>query len=231
MVIETFGSIIKEETVKTVERGAIANTLVLENLGLFPGYYGAEMPHNQMPDSLFLGITNKESTEKIFRITQNIKKQSGLRFEGTPASICVFNNTFNSIRVRGLSEYSQIGELQGFYRDAGIELMKGKKIESEGVIQIKKIFKVSKLTETIFKDEERNMYYFKIDEQLTWSHFKNITTQVRNNVSLSAFDAALAVFYASEVHDLVRVYSKSMKIEELETLHAKYNELIKKSMK
>ena len=34
MVLETFGSIIKEEQLKTVERGILPNTFVLENLGL-----------------------------------------------------------------------------------------------------------------------------------------------------------------------------------------------------
>jgi len=231
MAIETFGSIIKEEKVKTVENGIIPNTFVLENLGLFPGYYGAEMPKDKMPDSFFIGIADKESVEKIFRITHNIKKMSGLQFEGTPANICIFNNTFNTVRIRGLKTFEQVGELQSYYRDAGLNLLKKRNIEAQGVIQIKKIFKISELTSRIFKDEERNMYYLRIHEQLTWSHFKTVTKQVRNNVTISAFDAALAVFYASEIYDLVRIYSKTLKLDELEILHNKYEEIIKHSLK
>lgn len=228
MALEIFGSIIKEETLKTVERGIIPNTLVFENLGVFPGYYGAEMPHDQIPDSLFLVISKREPTELLLRTTQNIKRQCGFEFEGAVAHISIENTTYNAIRVRGLVDFNQIGELQGFYRDAGLELAKGKSIESEGVMQIKKIFKLTELTDRIFKDEVRNMYYLKVSKQLNWSHFKKVTQQVRNNVTISAFDAALGEFYGSEIHDLVRIYSKSMKIDELETLHKKYDELIEK---
>lgn len=231
MAIETFGSIIKEEKVKTVINGTIPNTLVLENLGLFPGYYGAEMPKDKMPDSFFIGIADKESTEKIFRITHNIKKESGLEFEGTPANICIHNDTYNTVRIRGIKTFEQVGELQAYYRDAGLTLLKKKNIEDQGVIQIKKIFKITELAERIYKDEERNMYYLRINEQLTWSHFKTITKKLRNNITISAFDAALAVFYASEIYDLIRIYTKTLTMDDLHTLHKKYEEIITHSLK
>lgn len=230
MALEIFGSIIKEEILKTFELGTLPNTLVLENLGLFPGYYGAELPLNQLPDSLFFVMTKKESAEKIMRLSEKVKKQSGLEFDATIAKICIQNSTDYAIRVRGIEKHEQIGELQTFFKDSGIEFAKSKSIESEGLIQIKKIFTVSDLTDEIFKDDNRNMYYLKLKHQLNWGQFKAITEQVRNNVSISAFDVALGVFYASKIHDLVRVYSKTMKIDELETLHAKYNELIEKSI-
>lgn len=231
MSLETFGSIIKEEQVKTFERGILANTFVLENLGYFPGYYGADLPIDREPDSLFLIMTQKESTEKILRITHNIKKQTGIEFEGTPASLCVYNNTFNAIRVRGLKNYDKVGEIQEFYRDAGILFMKSKNLDDSAIIQIKKVFRVHSLDDDIFKDEERDMYYLKVKHQLTWSHFKNVTKQVRNNIELSAFDAALAVIYGGEVLDLVRIYSESLNMDELKLIHDKYEEIIEKSLK
>ncbi|MBI9066487.1 MAG: hypothetical protein JEZ09_04300 [Salinivirgaceae bacterium] len=231
MILETFGSIIKEEQVKTVERGSLPNTFVLENLGYFPGYYGAELPHDKDPDSIFLVMNQKESTEKILRITDNIKKISGFAFEGTPADLYVNNSTYYSIRIRGIKDFDDIGVLQEFYRDEGITFAKAKKIDEMASIQVKKIFRVETFAQDIFKDANRNMYYFKIEHQLTWSHFKTITRQVRNNVKISAFDAALAVIYGSVVHDMVRVYTKSLSKEELQKLHEKYKELIAKSLK
>jgi hypothetical protein len=231
MLLETFGSIIKEEQVKTFERGILANTFVLENLGYFPGYYGADLPIDREPDSLFLVMTQKESTEKILRLTHNIKKQTGLNFEGTPASLCVYNNTYNAIRVRHLKYYDQIDKIQEYYRDSGIVFMKRKSLNESAVIQIKKVFRFNAVDEKILKDGERNMYYLKINHQLTWSHFKNVTKQVRNNIELSAFDAALVVIYGSEVLDLVRIYSESLNTDELKMLHDKYEEIIEKSLK
>lgn len=231
MELETFGSIIKEETVKNVERGIISNTLVLENLGLFPGYYGSGLPEDQIPDSVFVVTQKKESTEKVLRVTYNIKKQTGIKFEGAAATISVNNVTYFAIRLRGLQEFDQIGELQEFYRDAGIDLHKSKKIASVGVIKIKKIFKLTDYTPLIFHDDESSMHYLKINTHLTWSQFRLITKQVRNNVSISAFDAALGIFYASEIHDVVRIYCKTMELKDLQLLHEKYNEIIEKTMK
>lgn len=231
MALETFGSIIKEEQVKTVERGILPNTFVLENLGSFPGYYGANLPLDRDPDSIFLVMTKKESTEKILRITHDIKKKSQIEFEGSPASICVLNNDYHAIRLRYLKGFDHIGELQEYYRDAGITFAKTKRIEENAVIQIKKIFKVEAISDKILKDDENDMYYLKINEQLNWSHFKKVTTQVRNNIKLSAFDAALAVIYGAEILDLVRIYSTSLTTEEMEKLHDKYEELIAKSLK
>lgn len=231
MALETFGSIIKEENVKTVERGILPNTFVLENLGSFPGYYGANIPINKNPDSIFLVLTKKESTEKILRITHDIKKKTKLVFEGTPASLCVHNTTYYTIRLRHLKEFDHIAEIQEYYRDYGISFAKTKKLEESSIIQVKKIFQMEWITDRILKDLEDDMYYLKINEQLNWSHFKKVTTQVRNNIQLSAYDAALAVIYGVEVLDLVRIYSTSLTRDELEMLHEKYEELIAQSLK
>ncbi len=231
MVLETFGSIIKEEQLKTVERGILPNTFVLENLGLFPGYYGANLPTSKAPDSIFLIMNQKESTEKILRITHIIKKKLQYDFEGSPANLCVYNTDYNAIRLRHLKDFDHIAEIQEHYRDAGITFARTKKVEDSAVIQVKKIFQVKSISDKIFKDIEKDMYYLKIEEQLTWSHFKKVTIQVRNNVQISAFDAALAIIYGSNVLDLVRIYSTSLSIEELEKLHDKYEELIAKSLK
>ena len=62
MTLETFGSIIKEEQVKTVDHGILPGTFVLENLGMFPGYYSTNVPQTGIHDSIFLVLTKKEST-------------------------------------------------------------------------------------------------------------------------------------------------------------------------
>ncbi len=228
-MLETFGSIIKEEQVVTIEKGILPNTFVLENLGSFPGYYGANFTSQEKPDTIFLITGKKHSTEEILRITYEIKKGTGIEFEGSPASINIYNNGYNAIRVRNMKGVEDIAEIQESYIDYGILFAKLKRIEGVAVIQVKKIFKVSRVTDEILKDEEQDMYYLKIDRQLSWGYFKKTTIQVRNNISLPAFDAALGVLYGSDILDLIRIYSKTITIDELQMLHDKYKEIIRKS--
>lgn len=227
MILETFGGLIKEENLRTVDDGIIPNTLVLENKDPFPGYYGA-VPSDKVPDSFFLVMTKKESTEKILRLTHIIRKNSNIDFEGSPGRICIYNDTYYSIRIRGLDDFSRLEEIQSYYRDNGIEYMKKKKIDANAVIQIKKIFEVEEIEDNILKDAVRDMYYLKINKQLTWSHFRTISGQVKNNLKNTSFDAALAVIYGSEVLDLIRIYGKDLDIDYLHKIHVKYNEFLQK---
>lgn len=229
MILETFGSLVKEEQLRTVDSGIIPNTFVLENLEPFSGYYGAS-PSDRMPDSFFLVITEKESTEKILRLTQIIKNNSNLDFEGSPGKICIYNDTYYSIRLRGVTDYGNLAEIQNYYRDAGIKFMKKKTIDAPGIIQIKKIFLIEPLSDSIYKDAERDMYYLKINKQVIWSHFKSVTQKVKNNIHSKGFDAALAVIYSSEVMDLIRIYGKDINSESLDEIHKKFDEFLAKSL-
>lgn len=229
MIVETFGSLVKEEQLRTVDSGIIPNTLVLENLEPFPGYYGAS-PSDRMPDAFFIVITQKESTEKILRLTQIIKDNTNLEFEGSPGRICIYNDTYYSIRLRGITDYSKLAEIQNYYRDAGIKLMKRKEVDAPGIIQIKKIFPLKKLDENFYKDAVRDVYYLNINKQITWSHFKSVTQKVKNNLTINTFDAALAVIYASKVMDLIRIYGKDITPENLQEIRNKYDEFLAKSL-
>jgi hypothetical protein len=229
MILETFGSLVKEEQLRTVESGIIPNTLVLENLEAFPGYYGA-LPNDQMPDSFFLVITQKESTEKILRLTHIIKNNTALDFEGSPGRICVYNDNYFAIRLRGITDYALLSDIQNYYRDAGIKFMKKKKIDAPGIIQIKKIFRLEKLDDNTFSNLARDMYYLKIDKQVTWSHFKSVTSKVKNNLHSAGFDAALAVIYTRDILDVIRIYSKDITLDTLNEIHKKYIEFLSKSI-
>ena len=227
-MLETFGSIIKEEEIITIEKGVQDNTFVLENLGAFPGYYGNNFTSQEKNDAIFLITAKEYSAEVIFRMTHEIKKYTGVDFDGSSASISFDNKIFNAIRVNGYEKFETIADLQKHYKLHGVVFAKPRKVDGIAVINIKKIFKITKITEDIYKDEEFDMYYLKVDRQIGWNDFRKITLQVRSNVTLSAFDAALAVIYASEVLDLIRIYSKTITLEELELRLEKYNEIIRR---
>ena len=225
-MLETFGSIIKEEEIITINKGIINNTFVLENLGAFPGYYGADFSLHDQPGAIFFVTLKEYSAEEVFRMTHEIKKDTGFHFDGSTALITIDNKNYHAIRVRSYSSFEDIADLQTQYARHGVVYAKPKDVKGIAVINIKKIFRIAQVTDGIYKDEEKDMYYLKIDRQIDWDDFRKITAQVRHNISLSAFDAALAVIYATEVLDLVRIYSKTIKTEELVLLQQKYQEII-----
>ena len=226
-MLETFGSIIKEEEIVTIEKGIVNNTFVLENLGAFPGYYGTDFVLQQdQPNTIFLVTVREYSAEDVFRMTHEIKKATGIRFDGSTALITINNKNYNAIRVKLYGSFDDIADLQKYYIDRGVVFARTKKIKGLAVINIKKIFRIEQVSDVVFKDETKDLYYLKIDRLIDWDDFRKITTQVRHNVSLSAFDAALAVIYASEVLDLVRIYSKTITTAELNVLQQKYQEII-----
>ena len=124
-----------------------------------------------MPESIFLVTTKKESTEKILRISDNIRKYTKINFDACPGNICINNDSYFCIRLRDLESFENVPVIQRAYMDSGIKFMKAKKVKTKGIISLKKLFAIDKINDKIFKDTDRPMYYLVIEEQLTWSHF------------------------------------------------------------
>jgi hypothetical protein len=231
MAKEIFGSLIKEEQVASVEQGIFPNTLVLENLGQFPGYYGACCPVDELPDSVFLVLNRMETTEKILKVSYKIKKQLDFPIEGTWASIQTAHDFFYTIRLKGIARFEQISQIQSLYQNYGFEFMKAKKINEMVIIKVQKLFIIDYLSSKVLKSSEKNTFYVIIDHSLDWVSFKEVTRRVRNNINISAFDAALAFFYSSDMINAIRIYTDRLTIDEFELLGLKYNEIIEKMHK
>ena len=226
-MLEIFGTVAKEEVVNTVENFILPNSLVLENLEPFPGYHGENLPVDHGPDTFFLVTTEDYSSEKIFRLSDDIRSFTKYSFNGSPAKLCIGNDIYFAIRIRDLNSYDPLEEIQKCYLDAGIHFMKYKKINATALIELKKIFSLEPVNDTVFKDKESNMHYLKINRQLTWGRFKTLTRWVKNNLIDKNFDAALAVIYGKEVLDLIRIYDKHPTLERLSSIHQKYLEGLK----
>ena len=228
-MLESFGTVAKEERVKSVEHNILPNSCVLENLEPFPGYHGENLPTDQGPDSFFLITTEEHSSEKIFRVSDDIRTFTGYSFNGSPARICLGNDTYHAIRIRDLNSYEPLEEIQKCYLDTGIRFFKKKNIDDFALIELKKIFSLEWISDNILKDKDGAVHYLKLFKQLTWGRFRNITRFVKNNLVDANFDAALVVIYANVVHDLVRIYDKNNNIAHLEEIRIKYIEGIKRT--
>ena len=226
--IESLGKIIKEETLQNVDFNVIQNTLVLENLEPFPGYHGENLPVESKPESLFLITTKEFPTEIIFRISQRLCQYHHLNFDASPAEITIFNNLYHAIRIKGLSAYSSIADIQGCYIDQGITFLKYKKIKSTGIIKIEKVFRLAKIDDFIYKDREDELtYYLSIPYHFNWNLFKKVTYALKNNLENRNFDAAMGFIYLKELLNFVRIYAQT-DINRLTIIREKYLEEIER---
>ena len=221
-MLESFGTVAKEERVKTVENHILPNSLVLENLEIFPGYHGENLPTDQGPDTFFLITTESHSAEKIFRLSHEIRTFSGYSFDGSPAKLCIGNDSYDAIRIRDLKSYDPLEELQRCFHDAGIHFMKHKHVEGTALIELKKIISFEAVSNDISKDIDGKLYYLDIRKQISWGRFKSVTRWVKNNFEDQNFDAALVVVYAKDVYDLVRIYDPNPSPDRLEKIRQKY---------
>lgn len=214
--IETLGNIIKEELLHSLTEGIVPHTLVLENREAFPGYYH-NMPGTAPPHSIFLITKHAHSREEVTRATQAIKKKSGLELDASTGQIHLRHETLSCIRLLSLQAYSIIPQTQLDFESMGFLPAKFEKINSLGLIKVKKFFRFEPVaTDTYLDTLQPHTAFFRIPEEVSWDLFVELARQVKNNWTGPVFDAALASAYIGrEVHDLVRVYSRELTPETL----------------
>jgi hypothetical protein len=226
---ESMGILIKEETLQTVDHYIMQNTLVLESLEPFPGYHGDNAPGVSKPDSLFLITDKLYPVEDIYRISQNLCTYQHMHLDACPVDIFIFNTYLNGIRIKGLTSYAMISELQGCYIDKGVHFMKGKNMNAPGLIRINKVFELENMEENIYKDLDDDLTsYISLPYHFNWNLFKTVTLNVKNNLDNSNFDCALGFIYLKTIMEFVRIYGKNIDTMRLQQIRNKYLEEIRK---
>jgi hypothetical protein len=234
LTIETYGTILKKETIKTIEQDFSGNALVLESLFPFPGYYHNIIPETKElePGSIYIVLKTLVSDEKLMRINHEIKKILKRKFDSAPGQINLFNEMKPCIRVKSLHSYQDIPLLIDMYREnEGIQFAKFRLIKPySGLIIVKKFFIVDCVEEGIYKDtEDPDMGYIQIPGYLKWSNFEQITLSLKRNLDDNKFDAAIGTIHRrNSIVDMVRIYDKDIKTEKLQFIRNKYLEAIHK---
>ncbi|MCD6201967.1 MAG: hypothetical protein J7K46_09205 [Bacteroidales bacterium] len=229
-MIETFGTITKEEKLQSLQSHILENTFVLESTAPFPGYHGENLPEPQKPGYIFLVTRVRYNLEKIIRTAKEIRNYFQPPFGARPAELHMYNMVYPVIRLNHLEEYKHIAELQQWFEDLGIGFMKKKKFNKPALIMVTKHFGLEQIEEGVFKDiNDPLMHYLEIPVALSWKVFEAITNKIKNNLENNNFDAALGVLYIRDIMDMIRIYENNPGIGKLVSLRKMYLDKIRKT--
>jgi virulence-associated protein VapD len=229
--IETMGYIKKEASLTTVENNIVPETLVLESLYSYPGYYGENQPEKPCPRSLFLIVDKTYSLEEIARITAKVKKEFTHDFDMSYGNIYLKRKTYACIRIKYLKSFHFIPELQALLQDYQVKFLKKKALDEKGIIVIHKNFYVQEMEEGIYSDFEEVKSYLELPVNLSWENFSQLTHDIKNNLTNNNFDAAQGIFFRKKgIVDVIRVYDCQPGYERFKMIRKMYLERIKKEM-
>lgn len=234
LMIERYGNLLKEEELVSMEEKILPGTFVLEAPEPFPGYFGYynNEPVEAKPLYVYFVLKHLVTLEQVTRAYQNIRRFfSAKNMHAAAGVVTLFDEHYHVLRIRHLDSYDQIASLQSAFLQEGFEFAKkpGKKIDTTGLIRIKKFFILQEVAEGIFFDQtEKDHAYFVIPMMLEWEHFKHITQQVKYNWDRSVFDAAVAHIHNNfEIIDMIRIYNPDITVEYMKEVRNKYLSRIK----
>ena len=229
--IETVGSLIKIDDVTTIQHNTVPNTLVLEIIEPYPAYHG-DIPSGVKPNQIFLVLAEEFSVEECIRAANRINKYVGYPLDATPAKLTIYNDTYYSIRIRGLRSFEQIPSLQNNFMSEGLKFMKKKNIKAPALIHLRKSYILEEVKEGIYRDLiEPMMWYFKFPDKLEWNMLQMMTRNIKNNIENTNFDAAFGWIFVSGVTDFVRIYVNEPNIKQISYMQQLYLDEYKKYLK
>ncbi len=230
ILVETIGIVEKKETISNVGY----SDLVLETSHPFPGYHGTTVPDKDNPRALFFITRSQYPAEDIVRISQDIKENTKIDFDGTPAHVSLPNDTMAScVRIKGLMDYQEVPELLKHYKDAGISFASNRKMDPySGIIRVRKMFMLEGSSDCTLQDADtREMRYFQLPRKINWDEFEKMTVHIKRNMEDPNFDAALAtIFRKNGLIDYIRIYDIDCTAEKLKLIRNKYLQEIKRTL-
>lgn len=227
---EALGHIIKEERIIPIKHYILPNTNAFSIDYHFPGFYGMENNLIDKPVDVIILTKKLYALAKILR-SQAILNEKKLPFNISLAKLKIKKNIHYGIRIRGLTSYDQIPDLQKKLIHQGFDLTFKSKIDVNKKVSIKinKFFQFEPITDNICKDTTiKDIYYIRISKYINWEEFKIITKCIKNNVSNNNFDAAKGVCYVDAgVTEFIRIHKENISLELVKEISEKYRNAIK----
>ncbi|MDP3314234.1 hypothetical protein [Lutibacter sp.] len=223
---ERIGKLIIQENIDTVDTNKIPNTFVINVPDPFESYYCRFTDINK-PVSIIFVTKTPNSFEKILRVTRTINKEHNLNLNGAKCEITIKNRKLNGVRIKGINRYTEIEQIQQYYKAAGYDFAKSEKFkDTEALIRINRFFELEELEEGIYKSlNDTDVHYIEVPRYMSWEEFKVATYEIKHNINDSNYDIAKGILYANEgITEILRIVKPKASIELLRTIQKKYIE-------
>lgn len=223
-IIETWGSIKKEERVRALQLPSLSNYLILENYEPFPGYFGNNLPSEKPPQSIFLVTSERYAAEQLARTLKRLRNKLQHKCYGSFGYIEFIHGRYYCIRIKDLDCFERINTIQEMLEQEGIKFMKHKKLDGVAIIKIYKNFLIREIDEGVYEDQfEEYKFYLSLPYYLTWTDFREVTNKVKQNMNNNLFDAAQGIIWKLDgPTDVVRIYDTKLNPYRRKMIHELY---------
>jgi|GEM_PF-1640115 hypothetical protein len=230
VIIETIGTLTKIESVESLN---VSDWLVLENSHPYPGYHSQFEADFEKPRTLFFITKEKVEVETLARKNALVEKRFNQCYDVAPCKLVILSDIYYGLRIKYLKNFSLIPELMRFFIEEGISFRKPRRISEFATITISKYFRLEELTPSIYKDlDEKDERYVELPKELSMDEFVLLYRMVKNNMSESNFDAALAVFHRKKgIVNGVRIFESSSSVERLAEIQKVFVEQLERIQK
>ncbi len=232
-VIETIGSITKMEKLSALLTNTLENTLVLRSVDPFPGFRTQDdNPQRKKPDSLYIILRYRYAPEKINRINRDLSMGRLTGFFPSFGEIITRDAILPCIRIKGIKDYTEIPDIQQYFKNNDLKLMDFREFEGESRIKIFKTFKLTEIAEGLYRDlNDGAKIYFRLPRAINWKRLDYITRKIKSAENNPNFDAALGVIYRfCGPEDVIRIYDQDKTLERALHIRKLFTKEVKKDM-
>ncbi len=222
---ELIGKITLQENISPIERNKIKGTFVVHVPNPLASYYSRFTEVNK-PNSIVFITKNPVSFERILRTTKNINSNENLKIDGAKCELKIGSKKYSGIRIKGLNRYTSIENIQNAYKNEDFEFHKNVRLNkgTDCIIRVNKFFKLVNIGEGIYQSPNNmDRYYIEIPKDMTWSDFRELTFDIKNNVTVTNYDIAKGIFYEHDgITDVLRVIKPNITLDMVKEIRQKY---------
>jgi len=227
---EIIGKLTRQENINPIERNKISNTMVIHIPSPLATYYTRFSQINK-PNAVLLITKKPVSFEHILRATSKINKKNALELGGAKCEITIGRKKYSGIRLKGINQFSEIENIQRYFEQEGFEFTKNVKIkkDTDSLIRVNKFFELEKVEDGIYHSpNNKDRYYIEIPKHVHWDEFREVTFDIKNNVSVSGYDVAKGIFYEKDgITEMVRIIKPNITLDMVRELKNKYFDRLK----
>ncbi len=222
---EIIGKLTRQENIHPIERNKISNTLVIHVPSPLATYYTRFSQINK-PNTILILTKTPSSFERILRATNRVNKDNNLNLNGAKCEITIGKKKYSGIRLKGIDQFSDIEGIQRLFEKEGFEFAKSIRLneDTDSIIRVNKFFELQKVEEGIYHSpNNKDRYYIEIPKHIHWDEFRDVTFDIKNNVSVSGYDVAKGIFYEKDgITEMVRIIKPDLTLEMVKEVKDKY---------